>query len=263
MSRALTAAATLSGAGVLVQRVADRDDRRLVAAAHARRPHDPHPVAEALAQLAEQRVGAREGAGQAVAYPHGYRRRRLVVHDDVEMGVERGDLVDFCQRQPHLLGQRDEMARVQAAELVLQQMQVLDQQVAAPLALPEQCLHLGKRRRVELAALRLVRAAPPPGAGMDAAIVGWLRTHKAIPIHSQDGLSAAKPIPAAPIAGGSRAARPRPILRRPGSPWKLHRAVVVQLLDISRAVAEPAQHLVGVLAEQGRTLHHSRRVRKA
>ena len=65
-------------------------------------------------------------------------RRRLVVHDDVEMGVERGDLVDLDQRQPHLLGQRGEMARVQAAEMVLQQMQMLDQQVAAPLAVAEQ-----------------------------------------------------------------------------------------------------------------------------
>ena len=34
---------------VLVQRVADRDDRRAVAAAHARRAHDPHPVAEPAA----------------------------------------------------------------------------------------------------------------------------------------------------------------------------------------------------------------------
>ncbi len=39
---------------VLVQRVADRDDRRAVAAAHARRAHDPHPVAEPALQLGEQ-----------------------------------------------------------------------------------------------------------------------------------------------------------------------------------------------------------------
>ncbi len=39
--------------GVLVQRVADRDDRRLVAAAHARRPHNPHAVAEAALQLGQ------------------------------------------------------------------------------------------------------------------------------------------------------------------------------------------------------------------
>ena len=158
--------------GVLVQRVADRDDRRLVAAAHARRAHDPHPVAEPVAQLAEQRLAAVQRAGQAVADPHRQRRGRgLVVHHDVEMGVERGDLVDFGQRQPHLLGQRDQMPRVQAAVFVLQQMQMLDQQVAAPLAIAEQVLYLGERGRIDLPALRRRRAAPPPGAGMDAAVV--------------------------------------------------------------------------------------------
>ena len=62
------------------------------------------------------------------------------------MGVERGDLVDLDEREPHLLGQRREMPRMEAAEMVLQQMQVLDQQVAPPLAFAEQRLHLGQRR---------------------------------------------------------------------------------------------------------------------
>ncbi|HVB14924.1 MAG TPA: hypothetical protein VNF04_00160 [Stellaceae bacterium] len=61
--------------------------------------------------------------------------------------------------------------------MVLQQVQVLDQQIAAPLALAEQYLDLGKRRRVDLAALRVIEAAPPPGSGMNAAIVCWLGTH--------------------------------------------------------------------------------------
>ena len=39
--------------GVLVQRVPDRDDRRPVATAHARRPHDPDPIAEPAAQLCD------------------------------------------------------------------------------------------------------------------------------------------------------------------------------------------------------------------
>ncbi len=42
------------GRGMLVQGMADRDHRRLVAAAHARRPHDPHAIAEPVAQIAEQ-----------------------------------------------------------------------------------------------------------------------------------------------------------------------------------------------------------------
>ena len=146
----------------------------LVAAAHAGRAHDPDAVAEPAAQIVEQLRRAGQRAGQAVADPHGERRRRrLVVHDDVEMGVERGDLVDLDQRQPHLLGERREMARVQAAEMVLQQMQVLDQQVAPALALAEQRLDLGERGGIDLPALRVIRPAPPPRAGMDAPVVSY------------------------------------------------------------------------------------------
>ena len=158
-----------------MQRVADRDDRRLVAAAHARRPHDPHAVAEPVAQLVEQRARAPNSAQVRLSQTRtvSSRRRRLVVHDDVEMRIERGDLVDLDQRQPHLLGERREMARVQAAVMVLQQVQVLDQQVAPPLAVAEQRLHLGQRRGIDLPALRLVAPAPPARAGMDAAVVSW------------------------------------------------------------------------------------------
>ena len=158
--------------GVLMQRVADRHHRRLVAAAHAGRPHHAHAVAEADAQLIEQPLGAGERAAQAVAHAHGQRRRRcLVVHDDVEMRVERGDLVDLGQREAHRLGERDQMACMEAAEMVLQQMQVLDQEVAAALALAEQRLDLGERRGIDLAALRVIRSAPPPRARVDAAVV--------------------------------------------------------------------------------------------
>src|SRR5260370_4026615 len=93
------------------------------------------------------------------------------------MGVERGDLVNLGEREAHLLGQGHEMARVQAAEMVLQQMEVLDQEVATALALAEQRRDLGERRRVDLAALRVIGPAPPPRAGMDAPIVSCLGTH--------------------------------------------------------------------------------------
>ncbi len=157
---------------MLVQCVADRDDRRLVAAAHARRARDADPVAEPGAQIIEQMLGAIERAAEAVAHPHGQRRRRrLVIHDDVEMRIERGDLVNLGQGEPHLLGQRHQMPGMEAAVMVLQQMQVLDQEVAAALALAEQRRHFGERGRVDLAALRMIRPAPPPGAGMDAPIV--------------------------------------------------------------------------------------------
>src|SRR3954452_17183512 len=46
-------------------------------------------------------------------------------------------------------------------------MQVLDQQVAAPLAIAKQVLHLGQRRRIDLPSFRRRRPAPPPGARMN------------------------------------------------------------------------------------------------
>jgi hypothetical protein len=50
-------------------------------------------------------------------------------------------------------------------------MQVLDQEVGAALALPEQARNLGKRGRVDLAALWVIGPTPPPGPGMDAPVV--------------------------------------------------------------------------------------------
>src|SRR6266446_10414431 len=124
--------------------MADRRDRGAMAAAHARSANDAYAIAEPAAQILEELHGAGQLAAQTVAYPHGQRRRwRLVVHDDVEMGVERGDLVDLDECEPHLLGECGEMARIEATEMVLQQMQVLDQQIAPALAIAKQPLDLG------------------------------------------------------------------------------------------------------------------------
>jgi hypothetical protein len=128
---------------VLVQRVPDRHDRRTMAPAHAGSADDPDPIAEPAPQIFEQLGRTGELAAQAVTHPHGQRwRRRLAVHDDVEMCIERGDLVDLDEGKPHLLGQRREMSRMQAPEMVLKQVEVFDQQVAPALAMAEQCLHL-------------------------------------------------------------------------------------------------------------------------
>jgi hypothetical protein len=87
------------------------------------------------------------------------------------MGVERSHFVDFDQRQPHLLGEGGEMARVQAAEMVLQQVEMLDQKVATAVAVTEQRLNLSERGRIDLPALRVIGAATSPRARMDAAVV--------------------------------------------------------------------------------------------
>ncbi len=143
--------------------MADRADRRMVAGAHARRARHPHIAAKPARQVAQQMLAAGHGAGQRIANPHGdRRRRRLAFLHHVEMRIEGCDLVDFGQRELHLLGQRGEMRRREKTVLVLDQMQMLDQEIAAALAFAEQRAHFGERLRVDLAALG--RAARPARA---------------------------------------------------------------------------------------------------
>ncbi len=88
----------------------------------ARTTRTPAP---SLAGNAAAGARRRRSRSQAVAHPNRQRRRRgLAVHDDIEMGVERSDLVNLNQRQPQLLRQRREMPRMEAAEMVLQQVQM-------------------------------------------------------------------------------------------------------------------------------------------
>ena len=54
--------------------------------------------------------------------------------------------------------------------MVLQQMQMLDQQIALARAVAEQRLHLGERVRLDLPALRHVAPAAPAGARMNTAL---------------------------------------------------------------------------------------------
>jgi hypothetical protein len=63
------------------------------------------------------------------------------------------------------------MPRMQAPEMVLQQVQVLDQQVAPALAFAEHSLHLAERSGIDLPPLRVVRPAPPARTGVEAAVV--------------------------------------------------------------------------------------------
>jgi hypothetical protein len=87
------------------------------------------------------------------------------------MSIERGDLVDLDKGEPHLLGQRREMPSMQAPEVVLQQMQMFDQQVAPAPALAEQRLDLAERGGIDLPPLRMIRPAPSPRPGMNPAVV--------------------------------------------------------------------------------------------
>ena len=121
---ASTSAATLSVSRVRDRILADDCDGRRIAAAHARRAQNTNLMAEKRRQPAEQtaRTGDLAGDGVANAYCDCGGRRLSVLHD-VEVMVERGDLVDFRHRQFHLRGKRHEMMRRDAAETVLNPMQ--------------------------------------------------------------------------------------------------------------------------------------------
>ena len=75
--------------------------------------------------------GAGHRARQAVAHAHGDRRRRgLAFLHHVEVVVEGRDLVHLGLRELHLLGQRREVRGREAAEAVLDAVQVLDEVLA-------------------------------------------------------------------------------------------------------------------------------------
>jgi hypothetical protein len=48
------------------------------------------------------------------------------------MSIESGNLIDFSQRQFHLLGERAKMYRGQLAMCVLDQVQMFNQKIALP-----------------------------------------------------------------------------------------------------------------------------------
>ena len=148
-------------------RMADGADRRAVAGAHAGRAHDAHIGAELRRKIAQQMLGARHRAGERIAHPHrDRRRRRLAFLHHVEMRVEGRDLVDLGQRKLHLGRERGEMRGREMPVSVLDQVQMLDQEIASARLPPKQELaHLVERRRVDLPALGRARAA---GAGRRA-----------------------------------------------------------------------------------------------
>ena len=89
------------------------------------------------------------------------------------MRVEGRDLVDLGLRHLHLGRERSEMRGREMAVMVLDQMQMLDQQIAPARPVGEQRLHVVQRGRIDLAAFR--RARRLAAAGAFAAAVGTRR----------------------------------------------------------------------------------------
>ena len=147
--------------------MADLGGRRGVAAADAGRAHHANAGAGAVLQFMQQLFRAHHRAGQRIADADGQRRDiRLAFLHHVEMRVEGRGLEHFGKRQLHLVGQRCEMRRRDLAILVLDQVQVLDQEIAPPRPIAEQKLDLVGGGRVDLTALRRRLGPLPARAGM-------------------------------------------------------------------------------------------------
>ena len=115
----------------------------------------------------QQLFRAQHGAGQRIADANGQRRDvRLAFLHHVEMRVEGRGLEHFRKRQLHLVGKRCEMRRRDLVILVLDQVQVLDQEIAPPRPVAEQKLDLMGGRGVDLAALGGRLGPLPSRAGM-------------------------------------------------------------------------------------------------
>ena len=100
------------------------------------------------------------------------------------MRIEGRDLVDLGLRHLHLGGERREMRGGEMAVMILDQMQMLDQQIAPARPVGEQRAHLLERRRIDLAALGRARrpaaaagaVAPPSDAAESGMFMAISRT---------------------------------------------------------------------------------------
>ena len=88
-------------------------------------------ASEFARNVLHQFLGAGHGAGQRIAHAHRNRRRRQFAFlHDIEMRVEGRNLIDLGERHLHFGGERREMSGRKIAVLILNQMQMLDQQIA-------------------------------------------------------------------------------------------------------------------------------------
>ncbi len=72
----------------------------------------------------------------------------------IEMGVERRGLEHLRKRQLHLVGKRREMGRGNLMIFVLDEMEMLDQEIALPRPVAEQEFDLVRGGRIDLTPLR-------------------------------------------------------------------------------------------------------------
>jgi hypothetical protein len=140
--------------GMIDKVMADLGRRRGVAAADAGRAHHANAGAGAGLQFMQQFFPTQHGAGQGIADTNGQRRDTgLALLHHVEMRVEGRGLEHLRKGKLHLVGEGCQMRRGNLVIFVLDEMQVLDQEIAAPRPVAEQEFNLVRGRWIDLAAL--------------------------------------------------------------------------------------------------------------
>ncbi len=135
--------------------MADLGRRRGIAAADAGRAHHANAGAGAVLQFVQQRFRAQHRAGQGIADADGQRRDvGLAFLHDVEMRIEGRGLEHLGEGELHLVGERCEMRCGNLVILVLDQVQILDQEIAPARPVAEQQLDLVRGGRIDLPPLR-------------------------------------------------------------------------------------------------------------
>jgi hypothetical protein len=142
--------------------VAHFDGGRVIAQPDAGRAYNPDAVAQLAPQRVQQWLCAEHRAGQAVADPHRQRRNGcLAFFHNVEMGIEGRRLEHFGEGEAHFIRERGEVGGGDLPVGVLDEMQMLDQQIALAGSAAQQRLYLGLGARLDLAALRNRPGASP------------------------------------------------------------------------------------------------------
>ena len=77
----------------------------------------------------------------------------FIFENDIEVVVEGGDLIHFRKREPHFMRQGDQMPMRQMALIVLNEVEMFNQEIAAAGTIAKQNAHVVKRVGVDLAAL--------------------------------------------------------------------------------------------------------------
>jgi len=123
--------------------LSDDGNWRGVAPADARRMQNAHVRAEDAGQRRQQLLRPRELARDRIADAHRDRWWGSVAFfHDIEMMVEGRHFVHFGHRHLHFGGERNQMRRRKTAKPILNEVQVLDQEIAAARGVAEQRRHL-------------------------------------------------------------------------------------------------------------------------